>query len=123
MKAARKVVLFFKSHIDQYVRKDGVVVGAHEDKRQKAAPAEKDWRDEENWHSRQMAKMKTHSEAELRYIIKDATEAAELAEQRGSNEKAGKYRDEAHYAAMELHKRSAPLREAKAKYDAERKKA
>lgn len=33
----RKAVLFFKSHVAQYVRKDGTVVGAHEDKRTKAA--------------------------------------------------------------------------------------
>lgn len=118
MNQVRKAILFFKSHVKQYVRKDGTVVKEHDTARQ-AAP--KDWRDEENWHSRQMAKMKTHSEAELRFIIKDATEAAELAEERGSTEKAGKYRDEAHYAAMELHKRGQGLRDAKAKYDAEKK--
>ena len=115
MNPVRKVVLFWKSHVKQYVRKDGTVVKEHDTSRQ-AAP--KDWRDEENWHSRQMAKMKTHSEAELRFIIKDATEAAELAEQRGSTEKAGKYRAEAHYAAMELHKRGHALREAKARHAA-----
>ena len=110
MNPIRKVVLFFKSHVNQYVRKDGVVVGAHEDKRTKKAP-EKDWRDEENWHSRTMGRMKTLSEAELRYIIKDATEAAEIGEKSGwSSEKTGKYRDEAHYAAMELHKRGQALR-------------
>lgn len=104
---AQSVILFFKSHVDTYTRKDGSVVRAHDDKRQ-AAP--KDWRDEENWHSRQMAKMKTHSEAELRYIIKDATEAAEIGEKSGrDSKKTGKYRDEAHYAAMELKKRSEPL--------------
>lgn len=111
------VVLFFKSHVDAYTRTDGTVVQAHEDKRQ-AAP--KDWRDEENWHSRMQAKMKTHSEAELRYIHKDATEAAEIGEKSGHDpKKTGQYRDEAHYAAQELHKRSAGVREAKAKYDAE----
>jgi hypothetical protein len=103
MNAVRKVVLFFKSHVAAYTRKDGTVVKDHETKTKAAA---KDWRDEENWHSRQMGKMKTLSEAELSFIIKDATEAAEIGEKSGwSAEKTGKYRDEAHYASMELHKR------------------
>lgn len=109
------VLLFFKSHIDTYTRKDGTVVQAHDDKR----TAAKDWRDEENWHSRMQGKMKTHSEAELRYIIKDAREAAKLAYERGNDKKGGQYEDEAHYAAQELHKRGEGVREAKAKYDAE----
>jgi len=118
------VVLFFKSHVDTYTRKDGSVVHAHDDKRtkreeaQRASNGGKDWRDEENWHSRMQGKMKTHSEAELRYIHKDATEAAEIGEKSGHDpKKTGQYRDEAHYAAQELHKRSAGVREAKAKYD------
>lgn len=110
------IILLFKSHIDTYTRKDGTVVQAHDDKRQAAA---KDWRDEENWHSRMQGKMKTHSEAELRYIIKDAREAAKLAYERGNDKKGGQYEDEAHYAAQELHKRGEGVREAKAKYDAE----
>lgn len=111
------VILFFKSHVDTYTRKDGTVVQAHDDKRQAAA---KDWRDEENWHSRMQGKMKTHSEAELRYIIKDAREAAKLAYERGNDKKGGQYEDEAHYAAQELHKRGEGVREAKAKYDREK---
>lgn len=200
------VILFFKSHIDTYTRKDGTVVQAHDDKRtpkhpeikkfmsdagyksakkthqsrgkvngwdhvidplyghhklmtkynvvgfdsegdalefakhnkaktsgywgegghdgviKGSEPAAKDWRDEENWHSRMQGKMKTHSEAELRYIIKDAREAAKLAYERGNDKKGGQYDDEAHYAAQELHKRGEGLREAKAKYDAEKAK-
>lgn len=65
----------------------------------------KDWRDEENWHSRTMGRMKALSENELRFIIKDATEAARNAEAMGSS-KAGQYRDEAHYASMELEDRT-----------------
>lgn len=79
----------------------------------------KDWRDETNWHTRTMGRMKTLGEAQLHYIVKDAREAAKHAWDMGNHDKAGKYEDEAHYAAMELHKRSAPVREAKAKYDAE----
>jgi hypothetical protein len=119
MNSVRKVVLFFKAHVKQYVRKDGTVVKEHDTSRQ--APA-KDWRDEENWHSRTMGRMKTLGESELRFIIKDATEAAEIGEKSGwSEKKTGQYRDEAHYAAMELHKRGQGLREAKARYDAEKK--
>jgi hypothetical protein len=67
---------------------------------------QKDWRDEENWHSRTMMKFKILSDDSLRYIIKDATEAAEIAEKGGlDSKKSGQYRDEAHYASMELHKR------------------
>lgn len=101
------VILLFKSHIDTYTRKDGSVVQAHDDKRTAASkPPAKDWRDEENWHSRMQAKMKTHSEDELRYIHKDATEAADVGEKSGfDSKKTGKYRDEAHYAAMELQSR------------------
>lgn len=42
MNAARKVVLFFKSHVAQYVRKDGSVVSAHEDIRTKKMDAPKE---------------------------------------------------------------------------------
>jgi len=62
--------------------------------------------DSENWHSKAMDGMKRRTEAELRYIIKDATEAAELGERMTPpNPKAGQYRDEAHYASMELQRR------------------
>lgn len=68
--------------------------------------AAKDWRDEENWHSRTQGRMATLDDAALRYIIKDANEAAENLEKTDpSSKKAGQYRDEAHYASMELHKR------------------
>lgn len=70
------------------------------------AKPKKDWRDEENWHTRTMMKFETLPDASLKYIIKDATEAADIAEQRDPNsKKAGQYRDECHYAHMELHKR------------------
>ncbi len=72
----------------------------------KPAKPDKDWRDEENWHSRTMGRMKTLDEASLRYVMKDATEAAENLERAGStSKKAGQYRDEAHYASMELKSR------------------
>lgn len=101
---ATSVVLFFKSHVDTFTRKNGSVVGAHDDKRT-AAP-KKDWRDEENWHTRTQMKMETHSEDQLRGIHKDATETAEIGEKSGFDpKKTGKYRDEAHYASMELKKR------------------
>lgn len=57
-----------------------------------------------SWHSRTMEKMKTLDEGALRFIIKDATEAAELGEKIG-NPKSGQYRDEVHYAVMELNRR------------------
>ena len=71
----------------------------------KVKPA-KDWRDEENWHTRTMSKMRTHSMAELHGIRRDASEAAEVGEKAGhSSDKTGKYRDEAHYAGMEITRR------------------
>ena len=103
--------LFLKSHVDTFTRKDGVVVQAHETKVQKKGKAEeakpkKDWRDEENWHTRTMMKFETLPDESLKYIIKDATEAADLLEQDGgSSKKSGQYRDECHYAHKELHKR------------------
>jgi len=98
----KKIVLFIKSHIDTYTRKDGTVVQAHDDKRQ--APA-KDWRDEENWHSRTQGKFATYSEEQLRYVIKDAGEAAKHAYAMGNHKKGGQYDDEVHYASMALKKR------------------
>lgn len=95
------------------------MVEHHDDGKSKASSA-KDWRDEENWHARAMGRMKTLGENELRFIIKDAREAAKHAWDMGNKAKAGQYEDEAHYAAMELEKRTKPVREAKAKHDAER---
>lgn len=116
------VILFFKSHIDTFTRKNGSVVNAHDDKRtkreadQKSGNGGKDWRDEENWHTRTQEKMKTHSEDQLRFIHKDATEAAETGEKSGfDSKKTGKYRDEAHYASMELKKRQDSAKSAPAK--------
>jgi len=56
------------------------------------------------WHSRTIAKFRDYSEAQLRFVIKDATEAADIGEKMG-NPKAGQYRDEVHYASMELQRR------------------
>lgn len=56
------------------------------------------------WHRRTMDRMKTLDEDALRYIYKDATEAAEAGE-KIDNPKSGQYRDEAHYASMELKRR------------------
>ena len=59
-----------------------------------------------NWHTRTMDGMKLKSESTLRYIIKDATEAAEIGEKmENPNPKSGQYRDEAHYALMEIQRR------------------
>ncbi|MDH5183988.1 MAG: hypothetical protein OEX12_08880 [Gammaproteobacteria bacterium] len=59
----------------------------------------------QNWHSKTMASMRSKTVEELQYIYKDATEAAEAGESFG-NPKSGQYRDEAHYAAMEITARS-----------------
>lgn len=96
----KPIVLLLKSHVDTYTKKNGTVVGAHDDKRQAGG----DWRDHENWHTRTMEKMKTHSDDELRFIHKDANEAADNGEKMGSK-KSGQYRDEAHYASDELGRR------------------
>ncbi len=59
-----------------------------------------------SWHSKTMEAMKHKSEDELSYILKDATEAADAGEKMDPpNPKSGQYRDEAHYAAMELARR------------------
>jgi len=60
----------------------------------------------DDWHSKTMDKMKNHSEAELRYIHKDASEASEAAASMGKDKESGRYADEAHYAAMEIRERS-----------------
>jgi hypothetical protein len=57
-----------------------------------------------NWHTTTMNAMKTKSVDELIFIRNDATAAAEVGETYG-NPKSGQYRDEAHYASMELAKR------------------
>lgn len=97
-----KLALFFKSHVETYTKKDGTVVQAHDDKRQ---AAKNDWRDEENWHSRTQGKFATYTDDQLRYVQKDAAEAAKHAYSMGNNKKAGQYDDEVHYASMELKKR------------------
>jgi hypothetical protein len=56
------------------------------------------------WHSYTMEAMKRKDDAALRYIVKDATEAAEAGEKM-NNPKAAQYRDEAHYASMEMQRR------------------
>lgn len=103
----KKIILLLKSHVDTYTRKDGAVVAAHDDKRTKKAKPVKDWRDEENWHARTIGKFKTYTDEQLRYVIKDATEAAEVSEKNGmDSKKSGQYRDEVHYANAELRRRA-----------------
>lgn len=80
----------------------------HPTQRWKRDEGDGDWRDEENWHTRTMKRMKTLSDESLRFILKDASDAAYVLESHGTesaNRKAGQYRDEAHYASMELHRR------------------
>jgi hypothetical protein len=98
-------VLLVKAHVPAHTRKDGTQVRAYDTRVQaRATPETKDWRDEENWHTRTQMRMRTLSDDALHYIVKDATEAAEAAEKMGSR-KAGQYRDEAHYASDELYRR------------------
>jgi len=54
-------------------------------------------------HAEYQKRMKSRTEAELRFIIKDAREAIEAMP---NGHKAGYYADEISYAAMELTKRS-----------------
>jgi hypothetical protein len=54
-----------------------------------------------NWHTETMAKMKKMPIESLYFIYSDANEAAEVGEKM-ANPKSGQYRDEAHYAAMEI---------------------
>ena len=89
----------------QLARKKTIEANAYS-KAVKEKAKEHDWRDEENWHTRTMMKFKTLSDDSLKFILKDATEAAEIAEKNGfDSKKSGQYRDEAHYASMELRKR------------------
>lgn len=60
--------------------------------------------DSANWHSKTMEEMKRKDDDALRFILKDATQAAEAGEKFG-NPKSGQYRDEAHYASMEIQRR------------------
>lgn len=64
-------------------------------------------------HNEYPKSMRAKSEAELRFIIRDAGEAAEAMPD-GPNY--GYYADEVHYAAMELTRRTNELREAKRRY-------
>jgi hypothetical protein len=54
-------------------------------------------------HKEYPKSLKHKTDAELRYIIKDATEAAEANKENPNN---GFYLDEVHYAAAELRKRN-----------------
>lgn len=59
-----------------------------------------------SWHTKTMEAMKSKSDSSLRFIIKDATEAADVGEKNDPpNPKSGQYRDEAHYASMEIQRR------------------
>lgn len=60
--------------------------------------------DSDNWHTKTMEAMKRKDDHALRFILKDATQAAEVGEKMG-NPKSGQYRDEAHYASMEIQRR------------------
>jgi len=53
-------------------------------------------------HAAYAKSLRTKTEAELRYIIKDAGEAAAA---NPTGHKAGYYQDEVHYAAAELRRR------------------
>ncbi len=68
-------------------------------------PTPKDWRDETDWHARTQGRMRTLSDESLRYIQKDAGEAAQAMDGIGST-KAGQYQDEAGYARAELASRA-----------------
>lgn len=57
------------------------------------------------WHRETMKQMKSRCDASLRYIIKDAREAAACADSLGNAEGAGRYLDEACYAEMEIARR------------------
>jgi hypothetical protein len=60
----------------------------------------------ENWHTKTMAQFRDHSDDALKHIRQDAHEAAELGEKMNPpNPKSGQYRDEVHYAGMELSNR------------------
>lgn len=81
----------------------GAARDIYDEQQEAAAAPEPDWRDEENWHARTQARMKTLTDDELRYIAKDAAEAAAAMP---DGKKAGQHADEAHYAGMELRSRA-----------------
>jgi hypothetical protein len=54
-------------------------------------------------HTDYIKKTRTMDEAQLRYVIQDATEAMQALPNNPNN---GYYQDEIHYCAMELHRRS-----------------
>jgi hypothetical protein len=54
-------------------------------------------------HAEYQRKLKSKSEAELRFIIKDATEAQEVNPTNANN---GYYADEVHYCLAELRRRA-----------------
>lgn len=54
-------------------------------------------------HAEYQKKCRTKTEAELRYIIKDAGEAIEA---NPTGHKAGDYQDEIHYCAAEIRRRN-----------------
>ena len=56
-------------------------------------------------HAAYQRRLKTKTEAELRYIMQDASEAAKAMPDGGN---AGYYLDEVSYAAMELRRRGTP---------------
>jgi len=56
-------------------------------------------------HAACQKRMKSLPIESLYFILKDATEAAECAEEMGRFESSGYYRDEAHYAGMEIKRR------------------
>jgi hypothetical protein len=59
-----------------------------------------------DWHRRTQEKFRGYDEAQLRFVIKDATEAEKLGRQMGTNaQKLGQYLDEISYASMELNRR------------------
>jgi hypothetical protein len=58
-----------------------------------------------SWHTNMMSSMKRKTDAELRFIRRDAVEASICAYGLGNPVKAGRYADEAHYANMELFRR------------------
>ena len=58
-----------------------------------------------NWHSDTMKRFKTLSIDSLEFIREEAHRAAIIGEQIG-NPKSGQYRDEVHYASMELKRRA-----------------
>lgn len=88
---------------------------AEEDAEAKGEPEPNDGDEEEEamdsaspngeWHTKTMAAMREKSNDSLKFIIKDAGEAARAAQNLGNTVAEGKYQDEVHYASMELKRR------------------